>query len=554
MFKAHIQGQEGIQMNFRGNQLAVAVTMAAGALSTQAADFKSGADRQMWGLGSWDTEALFTVDETISGYTPPGILDGIGAVKKNPVQVYSYVNHELPADRGYPYSLANGTTMTGARVSVFTLDAKQRKNNEKVGNIKNIELAYDAVYDRFGMMVTHPSQINEQGDESRGFERLCSANIVEGGSYNFEDTVFVTNEETSAAYGHPHGGSYWMLDTANRELWAAPDLGRGTWESATFVETGEEDHVALLLGDDFQAAPLYLYIGEKDPSGNFLERNGLSGGQLFVWIEGDNGDRTPEDWNGTGTIRSGYFAPVDASGAAEACPTGGVDAQGYFDDTCLRGIATGDADSGGLQAFAFSRPEDLATNPADGSQVVMASTGRDRLFPSDSWGTTYLIDMDLTDLSAPSAELTILYDGDDAGDGYFSGPDYGPRSPDNLEWAADGYIYIQEDRSVGGFCQTSGEEASIWQLDATAAAGTPERIAQINRSAVLPDAQTDGDPDDCGNWESSGIEDVTHLFPTAPGETLLLFDVQAHSVRDGTIGGNTNLVQGGQLLFLSNMP
>jgi hypothetical protein len=229
-----------------------------------------------------------------------------------------------------------------------------------------------------------------------------------------------------------------------------------------------------------------------------------------------------------------------------------VDSQGYYDDTCLRSIATGDEGDGGLEAFAFSRPEDLATNPADGSQVVLASTGRSSLFPSDAWGTTYIIDMDLSDLSSPTAELTILYDGDDAGDGFFAGPDFGPRSPDNLEWASDGLIYIQEDRSVGGFCQTSTEEASIWQLNPELDAGSPLRIAQINRLAVLPDGQTDGDPGDCGDWESSGIEDVTHLFPTEYGETLLLFDVQAHSVRDGTIGGDDNLVQGGQLLFLSN--
>ena len=48
--------------------------------------------------------------------------------------------------------------------------------------------------------------------------------------------------------------------------------------------------------------------------------------------------------------------------------------------------------------------------------------------------------------------------------------------------------------------------------------------------------------------------DVTHLFETMPGEVLLFADVQAHGIRDGLIGGNGELVQGGQLIFLSNMP
>jgi hypothetical protein len=52
------------------------------------------------------------------------------------------------------------------------------------------------------------------------------------------------------------------------------------------------------------------------------------------------------------------------------------------------------------------------------------------------------------------------------------------------------------------------------------------------------------------------VMDPRHRVPRAVGRTgpgsLLLFDVQAHSVRDGTIGGADELVQGGQLLFLSN--
>lgn len=539
----------------RKTKLARAVALTAGFAAVQsvhAANFKTDAEEQMYGLGDWSTEALFTIEETVTGYTPPGIPDGIGAIRKNPAQARALVNHELNAEDGYAYSLANGTTMTGARVSVFTFDAKARKNNDKVGIIKQVMLAYDTVYDRYGVVVTDPNQINEQADPTStdGFDRLCSATIFEAGTFNLEDDIFVTNEETSAASGHPHGGSYWMLDVAGRNLWAAPDLGRGSWESATFVDPGDDDKVAMILGDDRQASPLYLYIGEKDQDGNFLARNGLSGGQLYVWVA-DEGARSPEDWNGTGTARSGTFVPIDAQDVAMANMPG-YDGQGYKDDVTLRAEATGDAASGGLEGFAFSRPEDVATNPEDGTQVVMASTGRESVFPADSWGTTYLIDLDFGD-GAPTAEITILYDGDDAGRGTIAGgPDNGLRSPDNLEWASDGQIYIQEDRSFGGFCEISTEEASIWKLDPTAFAGSPLRIAQINRLAALPDGQTDGDPTDCGDWESSGIEEVTHLFPTEPGQLLFLFDVQAHSVRDGSIGGREDLVQGGQILFLTN--
>ena len=73
----------------------------------------------------------------------------------------------------------------------------------------------------------------------------------------------------------------------------------------------------------------------------------------------------------------------------------------------------------------------------------------------------------------------------------------------------------------------------------------------MDRTAVAPTGSTDGDPDDVGDWESSGILDVTNLFPTDSGEMLFIATVQAHSIRDGVIEDN-NLVQGGQLIFISN--
>jgi hypothetical protein len=64
----------------------------------------------------------------------------------------------------------------------------------------------------------------------------------------------------------------------------------------------------------------------------------------------------------------------------------------------------------------------------------------------------------------------------------------------------------------------SGKEASIWQLD-PAAPWKATRIAEMDRNVVAPAGLPDGDRDDLGDWESSGILDVTHLFDTAPGET-----------------------------------
>jgi hypothetical protein len=116
-----------------------------------------------------------------------------------------------------------------------------------------------------------------------------------------------------------------------------------------------------------------------------------------------------------------------------------------------------------------------------------------------------------------------------------------------------------------GFGGASGEESSIWRIDPSAAnpAATLTRVAQIDRTGA-PATQSDSASaaTDIGNWETSGVLDVSTLFGNDPGE-LLIFDVQAHGLVNGTIitatnldpnnngaTANENLVQGGQLSFL----
>jgi Predicted phosphatase len=207
------------------------------------------------------------------------------------------------------------------------------------------------------------------------------------------------------------------------------------------------------------------------------------------------------------------------------------------------------AKKGSIGAFNFSRPEDVHTNPAPGkgNQIVFASTGRNTGInqAADLWGTTYVVDVKINlgriQVDNITADISIIYDGDDA-----DKRDFGIRSPDNLVWAKDGMVYIQEDRSITTFGVASNEETSIWKLNPKTSA--VERIGQIDRTAV-PAGQVDSSPSDLGNWESSGIIDVTDEF-NAEGERILFFNTQAHSVGEGTIE-TENLVQGGQYLFIS---
>jgi secreted PhoX family phosphatase len=511
--------------------VAISLAVSADAIADQLTPYPS----QMAGktVEGWGSSATFTVGETIGegeeAYTPPGILDGMYAWDWSEATVRVFVNHELTSEAGYPYFLKNGTQLTGGRVSFFDLDKTTR-------TVKKAGLAFDTIYNRGGSEVDDPKDL-----EFEGLNRLCSANGVEAGSFGFVDDVFFTGEETD-------GGSEWALDVTNGALWAVPAMGRGAWESVAAIEPPAAGYVALLVGDDREGAPLLLYVGQKDAigDGSFLDRNGLAVGDLYVWAP--RFVSSPQDFNGTGSFSSGPFKKMNVYNPNKAGNTG-------WDELGYALQETQDAKAAQKGAFEFSRPEDVHTNPNDATQIVLASTGGRNKYPADKWGTLYTVKVNWFVNGAgklkPWGDVQIIFDGDDAGGSQFSEPDRGIRSPDNLVWSGDGYIYVQEDRSTSGFGDVSGKEASVWQLDPVAP-WKATRIAEMDRNVVAPAGVSDGDPDDLGDWESSGVLDVTALFETAPGETLLIADVQAHSIRDGVIGGGAGLVEGGQLIFLNN--
>ncbi len=515
---------------------------------------------QMKGLNGYEVDPIFTIGEEFDGYAPPGDLDGLGAFALDDDTVRIVANHEL-SDEGYAYTLANGTELTGGRVSFFDINKESLK-------LEDAGLAYDTIINRNGEEVDEATDL-----EYEGLNRLCSAHYIEANQFGegrgLTDSLFFTGEETA-------GGTEFVLDPTTNTLQAAPWMGRAAWENVTELDTGTTDKVAFMVGDDREAAPLIMYVGEKDTSkgADLLERNGLAGGKLYTWVpDGDLADTPtftnedgeeadddnapdPAGFNGTGNSQAGswveldYYRPDLASSAVDTNDDGEIQDELGYDELGFATQAQQDQMSIDVGGFQFSRPEDVATNPEDGTQAVLNSTGRGVRFVEDNFGTTYKIDTEFSESGSPlTGKIDILYDGDDAGNGQFEGSDFGLRSPDNTDWADDGYIYLQEDRATAedeDFGGTSGEEASIWKLDPES--GKLTRVAQIDRSA-LPEGQTDPEPDDIGNWESSGILDVSDLFDEAPG-TRFIFDVQAHSVEDGIIA-EANLVEGGQLNFLT---
>ncbi|MDP5017758.1 MAG: hypothetical protein NWQ43_10730, partial [Dolichospermum sp.] len=224
--------------------------------------FDTNQPAQIQGIQGYTVDPIFTVGETINGYTPTGILDGTGAFELNETTVRVLVNSEIGSSAGYAYTLENGTSLTGSRIHYFDIDKATLK-------IVDSGLAYDKIYNRAGEVVDEASDL-----EFEGIQRFCAANLMEanqfGAGMGFADTIYFAGEETD-------GGTEFALDVQTNELWALPWLGRAAWESVTELDTGSMDKVALLVGDDRGPAPLILYIGNKNVKndGSFLDLSDL---------------------------------------------------------------------------------------------------------------------------------------------------------------------------------------------------------------------------------------------------------------------------------------
>ena len=510
-------------------------------------------------------------------YAPTGIFDGLGAYDNKNGTYTVLANSEIgPVSRtnaalglaGVPY-LVNGVALKGARISKFIID-KDVDNDARNGYQSAViagGTAYSKIYDANGALVTNAAQING------GFNRFCSGSFEAANSFGnrrgFADSIYLTGEETDE-------GLMYALDTKTDTMFALAGLGKAGWETGIQVDTGSRNTVGVLLLDD-NTAPIYLWVGSKSNASGagFLQRNGLAKeqGNLYTWVPFASSIGT-----GAGTIGVPDSADLLALSLGTAASGrwvlvgSGTQVAGWT-ETELR------TNANALGALQLSRLEDANINPLNGKQVVFATTGNSAFGGADTFGN--LITLDLSRAfnsqglisSGNATNLTVIYDGDreitswDAAYGTTKNgvidtderAAFGAtiiRNADGLTWSKDGFIYVQEDRSVDkAFFQT--EEASVFKVSATAkdpltGQAVKERWLQIDRTAV-PSVygQSDSLSTDYGNWESSGIIDVSAIYGEEAG-SLFLADVQAHNLTNGNIVGNGYLVQGGQLNLIQN--
>lgn len=358
----------------------------------------------------WTGFEVISVGDDVPGdgiaWALPGIFDGLGAQRVNGT-IRIQLNHET--------STANITEINLNRSALLTA-INNTANSGSTGGVSFVTsagLAYNQISYDGGATFT-----GIVDPAFTGFARFCSGQSFVpntfGAGTGFVDDIYLTGEEVG-------GGRLMALDINNSTLYQlsgnAGDNGAGgvggigndPWENAALIDTGESNHVAMLMSPDGGSGILQLYIGEKGKdatgaaSNDFLARNGLAYGSY------------------------------------------------YFLDSTLPAIegATnpGTFTASSVGVAGYSKMEDIDTSPTNPTRVVLGN---------QNYGTfTYNFSLDFTSGSfnpgASSFDLTMIADN--------VASDTDVHNADNVDWTAattlngttysEGLIFVNEDHGKG---------------------------------------------------------------------------------------------------------
>lgn len=424
-------------------------------------------------------------------YRMVGIPDGLGAFDNGNGTFTLLMNHELGASQG----VVRAHGATGAFVSQWVIDKTTLQVLDVKDSISTVKLWDDAT----GSFVSSTYAIG----------RLCSADLAEQSAYSFtapdgtvygtQDRIFMTGEENGAE------GKEFGLVVTGAEAGTAYELaytGLFSWENAASSSYSQLKTINVGT-DDSSGGQVYIYIGEKQTSGNAVEKAGLVYGDLFgLTVSGITAEAN-------GTIANGSFTltKLGADEDGNGTPDGDV--------SKMTGAAL-EAQSNSLGVTKFLRPEDVHFDPTNPNVFYFVTTNGFNA-PSRLYKATF---NDITNPEAGGSIVAVL-DGTE-----------GQQMLDNITVTAEGKLILQEDPGNQSYI------AKVWSYDPVTDVLT--QIAQHDPALFTAGSSTFKTQDE----ESSGVIDVTSMLGDANTKAYLL-DVQSHlNLSD------PELVQDGQLLAM----
>jgi hypothetical protein len=357
----------------------------------------------------WKAMEIITEGDRLDGssWRIPGSMDGLGAFlvdDGNTLRIE--VNHELSKEAAISeINLDKGKTMQAIANMV---------RDNTVGGIQFVTSS-DIAYDKW-------TRNNGESWKTNGdFCRFCSSQSYEANTFGenrgFQDRIYITGEECN-------DGRLFALKAATRDLYQVSGItghvqdGSGiggmpfdSFENAALIDTGDSQHIALLLSADGGSETLRLYVGKKNvdqygqpqKNSNFLSRNGLLYGEWYYL--GNRQSTGSHEWSGD--------------------------------------FVTDESD-----AYRAERFEDIDTNPSNPHQIVLAESNSgvfivdfSLIFSNDEGGSFF---------SREDSHFTMKRISDD---------NFGGRSPDNVDWTLNDRIFVNKDNDEGGiwYMNVNGE-------------------------------------------------------------------------------------------------
>jgi hypothetical protein len=408
-----------------------------------------------------------------------GIPDGLGAFDNGDGTFTVLMNHEIPSNNPPGPGIVRDHGANGAFVSKWTVS----KDDLTV-------LHGEDLIHQIATWNTGTSFYNAPVTGITMF-RLCSADLAPVSAFfnaasgkGYDGRIFTDGEETGnegRAFGH-------LLNGTSYEL---PAVGKMSFENIVPNGSTGDKTVAIEL-DDSTPGQVYAYAGDKQTTGNAVEKAGLNNGHVFG-IKVNGVPSEPADGITLGTAFTGFDL-------------------GDVRNTTGTTLNTNSNNNG---VTTFNRPEDGAWDPNDPSKFYFVTT-------ASFTGPSRLWRLNFTNPANPAAGGTIdmLLDGDE-----------GQKMLDNITVNDRGQVLMQED--VGN----NARLGKIWLYDVSSDSLT--EIAHHDPDRFL----TGGSAFITQDEESSGIIPAPFL-----GEGKYLLDVQSHK----EVGGE--LAEGGQLLEMSVPP
>jgi len=260
-----------------------------------------------------------------------------------------------------------------------------------------------------------------------------------------------------------------------------------------------------------------VYVGEKQATGNVVERAGLMNGQNYILGVVGNPAEIVNTTTRQTNITSGtrFTLNLNAAGTTFSRPEDGA------------------WDPLNPTDFYFVTTDRIDTATNTGTNQTVGASG-----PSNQAGRSRLWRLRFDDVTKPllGGVIDLLIDGSKNG--------VKVNMLDNMCVGDEGMIYLTEDPGNSTYLgKTYAYDPITDQLvgltkfdsarwgDLAVNGGTP--------GATLPHSN---------DKEISGIIDVTSMFPHADDERVLLFDIQDHSSNPGVASASS--VEGGQLLLM----